>query len=296
MILYHDILFTFLLIISLVLPVNFTFASQTVGGEQFPQSIIAASSTDTTPHTLELKAVQDEDNAEPRRVSGFKLDMTNVVTAQINSRLLVFVTDSSVKVLEAKVRTVSDRLIDLVPSSQANAFSLRNLPVGFYTLDVMTQKGNTKAAYEGILVISQQPTTVISETTRNIINQEIDQNTRNGDNGDGDDICPPGTIGKPPFCVDCEENPDDPRCPPPDCEADPATFPLFVGMVCRNICERIYSKIVVGQSHYFVGKKYCRRYKCYSITNKVFCQCCGMQLRATPIEKELKEKIRAKKN
>ena len=109
--------FTFLLIVSLVLPVNTTFASRTAGGGQFPQSIIAASSTDTTPHALELRAVQEEDNAEPRRVSGFKLDMTNVVTAQINSRLLVFVTDSSVKVLEAKVRTVSDQLIDLVPST-----------------------------------------------------------------------------------------------------------------------------------------------------------------------------------
>src|SRR5215212_9020152 len=41
------------------------------------------------------------------------------------------------------------------------------------------------------------------------------------------------------------------------------TFPLFVLMVCRNICERIYSKIVVGQSHYSVGKKYCRRCECY---------------------------------
>ena len=27
------------------------------------------------------------------------------------------------------------------------------------------------------------------------------------------------------------------------------TFPLFVPMVCRNICEKIYSKIIVGQSH-----------------------------------------------
>ena len=116
--------FTFLLIISLVLPVNFTFASQTEGGEQFPQSIIASSSTDTTPHALELRAVQDGDNAEPRKVSGFRLDMTNVVAAQINSQVLVFVTDSSVKVSEAKVRTVSDRLIDLVPSSQTNIFSL----------------------------------------------------------------------------------------------------------------------------------------------------------------------------
>jgi hypothetical protein len=104
--------------------------------------------------------------------------MTNVVAAQINSQVLVFVTDSSVKVSEAKVRTVSDQLIDLIRSSQANAFSLTNLPVGVYTLDVMTQKGNAKAAYEGVLVIGQQPTTVISETTRNVINQEISQNTR----------------------------------------------------------------------------------------------------------------------
>jgi hypothetical protein len=161
----------FLLIVLLVVPVNINFSSQTVEEEQFPQSIIAASSTDTTPHELELRATQDEDNAEPRKVSGFRLDMTSVVAAQINSRLLVFVTDSSVRVLEAKVRTVSDQLIDLIPSSQANAFSLANLPVGVYTLDVITQKGNAKAAYEGILVIGQQPTTVISETTRNVINQ-----------------------------------------------------------------------------------------------------------------------------
>jgi hypothetical protein len=98
----------FLLIISLVLPVHITFAqSQTAAEGQFPQSIIAASSTDTTPHVLELRATQDGDNAEPKKVSGFKLDMTNVVTAQINSQVLVFVTDSSVKVSEAKVRTVS---------------------------------------------------------------------------------------------------------------------------------------------------------------------------------------------
>ena len=81
----------FLLIVLLVVPVNVTFSSQTVEEEQFPQSIIASSSTDTTPHSLEFKAVQDGDNAEPRKVSGFRLDMTNVVTAQINSQILVFV-------------------------------------------------------------------------------------------------------------------------------------------------------------------------------------------------------------
>jgi hypothetical protein len=153
--------------------------------------------------------------------------MTNVATTQINSQLLVFVTDSSVRVLEAKVRTVSDQLIDLVPSTQANAFSLANLPVGVYTLDVITQKGNAKAAYEGILVISQQPTTVISETTKNIINQGINQNTRvvidDDDDDDEDDNCPAGYIGKPPFCERrvCMKNSDAEGCPPlprpPDC-------------------------------------------------------------------------------
>jgi hypothetical protein len=70
--------------------------------------------------------------------------------------------------------TVSDQLIDLIPSTTpraTNAFSLANLPAGVYTLDLITQKGkgNTRAAYEGILVISQQITIVINETTRNAI-------------------------------------------------------------------------------------------------------------------------------
>jgi hypothetical protein len=48
----------------------------------------------------------------------------------------------------------------------------------------------------------------------------------------------------------------------------------------------------VGQSHYFVAKKYCRRCECYFITKNIFCQCCGMQLRATPIDTKDKAKIR----
>ena len=50
-----------------VLPVNIAFSSRTAAEEeeQFPQSIIASSSTDTTPHSLELRAIQDGDNAEP---------------------------------------------------------------------------------------------------------------------------------------------------------------------------------------------------------------------------------------
>jgi hypothetical protein len=204
--------------------------------------------------------------------------MTNVVTAQIKSQLLVFVTDSSVRVLEAKVRTVSDQLIDLIPSIQENTFSLTNLPAGVYTLDVITQKGNTKAAYEGILVLGQE---TINPQTQTIIERQIIREERDdGDDEDDDRDCDPSYPGvcipppppnlncddisfrnfkvtgsdphgfdrdndgigcesnspRPPpdpcienpdlpECpVDCEVNPDDPRCqepPPPDCDENP---------------------------------------------------------------------------
>ena len=195
----------FLLIISLLVPVNFTFASRTAGGEQFPQSITASSSTDTTPHVLELKAVQDGDNAEPRKVSGFKLDMTNVVTAQRNSQLYIFITDSSMQITDAKIRTVSDQLIDLVPSIQENAFSLANLRAGVYTLDVITQKSNIKAAYEGILVLGQEP---INPQTQTIIERQIIREEQgDGDNGDDGDNCDPSypddCIPSPPPDLNC---------------------------------------------------------------------------------------------
>jgi hypothetical protein len=66
-------------------------------------------------------------------------------------------------------------------------------------------------------------------------------------------------------------------------------------MVCRNICERIYSKIVVGESHYSVGKKYCRRCEIYLYHEGLFCPCCGMQLRTTPIDTKYKAKIRGRR-
>jgi hypothetical protein len=54
----------------------------------------------------------------------------------------------------------------------------------------MTQKGNAKAAYEGILVLGQEPTNPQTKTIieRQIIREEQD----NGDNGDNDrDNCDP---------------------------------------------------------------------------------------------------------
>jgi hypothetical protein len=137
------------------------------------------------------------------KLAGFRLDMTNVIAAQINSQLLLFVTDSSVKVSEAKVRTVSDQLIDLVPSSQANAFSLTNLPVGVYTLDIITQKGNAKAAYEGILVVGQEPTNVQTKTIieRQIIREERDDE----DDEDCDPSYPDTCIPSPPPYLNCDD-------------------------------------------------------------------------------------------
>jgi hypothetical protein len=132
-------LLVLLLITSLGLSVDYIFTQSQATEGQFPESIIVSSNVDTTPHLLELKATQQGD-AGAQKVSGFNLDTINAVTAQTDSQLIVYVTDGSVKVIEAKVRMVSDRYINLVPStsSQAtNAFSLANLPEGVYTLDVI---------------------------------------------------------------------------------------------------------------------------------------------------------------
>ncbi|MFL6421544.1 MAG: hypothetical protein ACJ71P_19360 [Nitrososphaeraceae archaeon] len=69
---------------------------------------------------------------------------------------------------------------------------------------------------------------------------------------------------------------------------------LVPGLVCRNICERIYSKkILFGKSNYCVGKKYCRRCEVYMYYNEgMFCPCCGMQLRLTPSNREGKDRLR----
>jgi len=72
-------------------------------------------------------------------------------------------------------------------------------------------------------------------------------------------------------------------------------FTLQFHMTCRNLCERLYSKIIVGHSHYDAGKKYCRRCEVYLYHNGTFCPCCGMALRATPTARRDKEKLRQNK-
>ena len=48
-------------------------------------------------------------------------------------------------------------------------------------------------------------------------------------------------------------------------------------------------------SHYLAGGKYCRSCECYIITQDTSCECCGMQLRASPSRRTYKEKVRANK-
>jgi hypothetical protein len=57
-------------------------------------------------------------------------------------------------------------------------------------------------------------------------------------------------------------------------------------MVCRNLCERLYSKIIVGKSPYEGGKRYCRRCDVYFYQVDRFCRCCGMTLRTSPAGKK----------
>ena len=150
-----------LLLVSLISQVNFSFAQIQTAEGQFPLNIIVSSSADTTPNSLKLLATQIEGSGV-QEVGDFSLDTADNITAQPDSELLVFVSDSSVGVVGAKAGTASGEIIDLVPSPSqqaTNSFSLANLPAGVYLLDVLAQKGNTRGVYEGILEIGQQPTT-----------------------------------------------------------------------------------------------------------------------------------------
>ena len=57
-------------------------------------------------------------------------------------------------------------------------------------------------------------------------------------------------------------------------------------MTCRNLCERLDSKIIVGKSNYEEGKKYCRRCEVYFLHDGSFCPCCGIRLRVSPVNKK----------
>ena len=59
-----------------------------------------------------------------------------------------------------------------------------------------------------------------------------------------------------------------------------------MSMACRNLCERLDSKIIVGKSIYEEGKKYCRLCEVYFLHDGLFCPFCGMRLRVSPVNKK----------
>jgi hypothetical protein len=137
--------------------------------------------------------------------------LTNVISIPTNSELAIFTTDGALSINEAKVKTTANSFIDLVKRSQ-NSFSLASLAAGVYTIDVITQKGSARAAYEGILVLGQDPSNV---QTRIIIEQQIvedndDNNANNGNGSDGscDRLSYPDICIRPfPPDLDCPEVP-----------------------------------------------------------------------------------------
>lgn len=178
----------------------FTVASSNVDlyaqtQETYPDSIFA-STNQAQLHELLLKAT--EENGQTNSVPGFSIDLTNVISVPTNSELDIFTTDNSLSINEAKVKSTTNSFIDLVKQSQ-NSFSLTGLAAGVYTVDVITQKGNSRAAYEGILVLGQEPT---NPQTRTIIEQQIVREEEDDDSDNGGD-CDPSYPG---VCI--------PRFPP----------------------------------------------------------------------------------
>jgi hypothetical protein len=68
---------------------------------------------------------------------------------------------------------------------------------------------------------------------------------------------------------------------------------------CHTSNQRMHlkyiMKLLATMSHYTAGGKYCRRCEYVFVTQNLFCECCGMRLRASPTAGLYKEKVRAKK-
>jgi hypothetical protein len=157
-----------MLLIGILLFSLFTIAGTAsfAQSQTFPDSIFASSSQAQL-HELLLKAT--EENGQTNSVPGFSVDLTNVISAPTDSELAIFTTDNALSINEAKVKSTTNSFIDSVKQSQ-NSFSLTGLAAGVYTVDIITQKGNSRGAYEGILVLGQEPT---NPQTRTIIEQQI---------------------------------------------------------------------------------------------------------------------------
>jgi hypothetical protein len=103
----------------------------------YPSNIFARVDQQAQLHELVLKATQE--NGQTNTVTGFKVDLTNVVPASANSELDIITLDNVLPVVETRVKSTSDMFTDLIKKN-TNVFSLAELPAGAYTLDVIVQK------------------------------------------------------------------------------------------------------------------------------------------------------------
>jgi hypothetical protein len=139
----------------------------------FPETV-SVSSTDLVPHNFILKAISKQ-NGDVEKVSGFALDPANVISVLEGDILSATSTDQSIVFEQAKVKSSTDSLFELQKTTtqgqqQNGGFSLAGLAPGVYTLDIIAVKNNAKAAYEGILVIGQNPE---SQEVQQVVEREI---------------------------------------------------------------------------------------------------------------------------
>jgi hypothetical protein len=65
-------------------------------------------------------------------------------------------------------------------------------------------------------------------------------------------------------------------------------------MVCQNICQRLYATTQTS-GHYSAGAKYRRQFEYYLITTELFVIICGMRLRGSPSQENIKKKLELRK-
>ena len=107
---------------------------------QFQESIIVATNLDPTPHIIKLKATQNSEQ-EAVTVSGFTVDTTNVLSAPMNSQVIVFVTDPLMSVLEAKVGLEGGLQV-----ASLMLFHLRTFQLEYILLTSLQRKDHKKGA------------------------------------------------------------------------------------------------------------------------------------------------------
>jgi hypothetical protein len=169
--------------------------------------VFVVDGTGTFVRDLNLKATEAA-NGDIIPVSSFEIEPEDVVQVKQGGNFLVF-TGSNEDVIE-KVKVVSAQGVttELV-NLGGNSWSIQGLATGVYTLDVIVDTGDEKAAFETILVVLGADQSPINPLT--IINNfETKTIIKFRDNGNGNNTKP-----KPDLRGICALNPSDPRCPEP---------------------------------------------------------------------------------